>query len=103
MFFGILHEYRLKARNSLQFKAYKTIHVALCFMYCKSKEMASKVVNYLSLVEVCETQIWRRFVEETYAEEIQVHESLSIDAEEIHGEEIQRALEATRYSVDRHA
>ena len=54
---GILHEYRLKARNSLQFKTYKTIHVALCFMYCKSKEMASKVVNNLSLVEVCETQI----------------------------------------------
>jgi hypothetical protein len=54
--------------------------------------MASKVVHDLSLVEVCGTQIEEAFVEETYAEEIQVHEPLSIDAEETHGEETQRVV-----------
>ena len=54
--------------------------------------MASEVVNYLSLVEVCETQIEDALVEETYAEEIQVHETLSVDAEETHGEETQRVI-----------
>ena len=54
--------------------------------------MASEVVNDLSLVEARESQIEHALVEETYAEEIQVHESLSIDAEETHGEETQRVI-----------
>ena len=51
--------------------------------------MGSEVVNVLSLVEVCETQIEDALVEETYAEEIQMHETLSVDAEETHDEETQ--------------
>ena len=54
--------------------------------------MASEVVNDLSLVGVCETQIEDALVEETYAEEIQVHETLSVDAEATHGEETQRVI-----------
>ena len=54
--------------------------------------MASEVVNDLSLVGVCKIQIEDTLVEETYAEEIQVHEALSVDAEETHGEETQRVI-----------
>ena len=42
--------------------------------------MASEVINDLSLVGVCESQIEDALVEETYADEIQVHEALSVDA-----------------------
>ena len=51
--------------------------------------MASEVVNDLSLVEARETQIEDAHVEETYAEKIQVHETLSdAHAEESHAEEL---------------
>ena len=56
--------------------------------------MASGVVNDLSLVEARETQIDDALVEEMYAEEIQVHETLSVDAEETHGEETHVQVEA---------
>ena len=51
--------------------------------------MASEVVNDLSLVEARETQIEDAHVEETYAEKIQVHETLSdAHAEEFDAEEL---------------
>ena len=34
----------------------------------------------------------RRFVEQTYAEEVQVHEILSVDVKETHGEETHRVI-----------
>ena len=52
--------------------------------------MASEVVNDLSLVEMCETEIEDALLR-MYAEEIQVHEILSGD-EETHGEETQRVI-----------
>ena len=51
--------------------------------------MASGVVNDLALVEARETQIEDAHVEETYAENIQVHETLSdAHAEGFHAEEL---------------
>ena len=60
----------------------------------KSAEVASGVVNYLSLVEARETQIEDALVEETYAEEFQVHETLGVVAEETHAEETHVQVEA---------
>ena len=62
--------------------------------------MASEVVNVLSLVEARETQIEDALVEEIYAEEIQVHETLSVDAEETHGEETHVQVEARETQIE---
>ena len=40
----------------------------------------------------CADSELRRFVEKTYAEEVQVHEILSVDVKETHGEETHRVM-----------
>ena len=62
--------------------------------------MASEVVNDLSLVEARETQIEDARVEETYAEEVQVHETLSVDAEEPQGEGTHVQVEARETQIE---
>ena len=56
--------------------------------------MASKVVNDLSLMEMCEAEIEDALLK-MYSEDIQVHEILSGDVEETHGAKTQRVFRSS--------
>ena len=52
----------------------------------------SETVDVIFVSCTCAASEWRRFVQQTYAEEVKVNEILRVDVEQTHREDIHRVI-----------